>query len=359
MLQALGKQGAVGDTKCPGYITLPVGAGEVIFVPFHLFPATPDLPILEEVLKLAAHVRVGEVGGRKAAVCLSGSTIMLRDVLSVGDIDFCEYVPATIPATELAETLRRQIVSQDARYCTVSIRLKAPNGKSDELRFVEVKHGSTFTQEQLNVLCQFIALAYNGKTAHVMHTSFAGVTEVTNWLIIFRDPLESDPASRLSFVHQEASLGIFGRRPLHTLESLAAYLNFLRIEIAKYALSNPVKALKRAIPWLRLFQADDLRVELLQMAYRHEALQAASVLSKIDLLKKYDGFKNLKPEFQSLLVSLKGEVESAGRQIVAGTQGLEAGLQNRILAFGQAASSNGEASLWHRILSLANQAKES
>ena len=355
-LQALGKNGASADSNCAGYVTLaiPGQPNSVLSIPFHLIPATPEIPILEEILELAARIRFAEVGGRQASICLSGSAVMLKDVLSVGDIDFCEYIPTAIPTAIMADAFLQRVVSNDSRHCTVSLRIQSSQGSSDELRFIDVKHGDSFTEEHLNLLHSLISKARNGKTSDIVRSKFAGVTEVTNWLILFNDPLEADPASRLSFAHQEASLGIFGRRPLHTLESLAAYLNFLRIEIANQALKNPVKALKRALPWLRLFQADDLRIELLNMSQRHDATLCASLLSKLELLDKYDELENLRPELAELIDDLDSEINASSRTI-APNGNMEYVLQGRIAQFGQELNQpDVRGSLLSRILSIAD-----
>jgi|GEM_PF-6238651 len=354
-LQALGKPNAKADPDYPGYVEMkiPDFVGESLYVPFHLVPATPDLPVLNEVMSLAARVRVGEVDGRRAAICLSGSTVILKDVLRVGDVDFCEYIPAEVPADSLANAFREQVMSRDTRYCTVSIRMTV-KGQADELKFVEASSSSGFTNKQIEPLCRLISMAQNGKTSHVIGTGFAGVTEVTNWLVMFTAPLENDPASRLSFAHQEAAMNSFGRRSLHILETLSAYLNFLGSEIKKYARNQPVKALKRAIPWLRLFCNDDLRSELLQRALDAGVLARAAVLAKMELVEKYDGKTGLRTDLTELLDALQEEVNDEVQLLTGDAVDPKGTLRKVLQTFGQDfAAEDGRPSLLKRILSLA------
>jgi hypothetical protein len=329
-------------------------------VPFHLFPALPDLDVLNEIMELAGHIRLGKVNGRDTVLCLSGSTVILKDVLRVGDVDFCEYISADTPAGDLADSFCRQVVSQDVRYCTVSIRTKAISGDLDELQYWDIKHTKAFTSDQLEAVSELVERGRNVKTAHVAETRFAGVTEVTNWAIRFQAPLERDPISRLSFAHQEAPLGIFARRPLHSLEALVAYIHFLRSEIEKYATVNPVKALKRAIPWLRLFSSDDLRAELIEMAGRHNAIESATALAKLELLKRYEVMDDLRPSLKGMLESLRGEIQRAERLAEGSDQDLGRNAQNRIEIFGHDLAGligpwSGKSPLLQRILSLAGK----
>jgi len=213
---------------------------------------------------------------------------------------------------------------------------------------------------QLEAVSELVERGRNVKTAHVAETRFAGVTEVTNWAIRFQAPLERDPISRLSFAHQEAPLGIFARRPLHSLEALVAYIHFLRSEIEKYATVNPVKALKRAIPWLRLFSSDDLRAELIEMAGRHNAIESATALAKLELLKRYEVMDDLRPSLKGMLESLRGEIQRAERLAEGSDQDLGRNAQNRIEIFGHDLAGligpwSGKSPLLQRILSLAGK----
>jgi hypothetical protein len=201
-------------------------------MPFHLAPANPDLEILREILKLASKIVVGKVAGQPATICVSGSALILKDVINVSDLDFCEYIPATVPPSAMARVIADQVRTNDLRHCAAFVRVNAPGGR-DELCFISLMPPAAFTPKQLEKLVKLLEHSKNGQLFHLTETSFAGITEATNWLIIYQAPLEKDPVSALSFAHQEAALGIYGRRPLHTLEAIATYVNFLRSEIEK------------------------------------------------------------------------------------------------------------------------------
>jgi hypothetical protein len=357
-IQSFNREGARAESEHPGYVSV-VGSvphTRPVYFPFHLIPATPDYPILEELMSLGQQLALNRVAGHDTSICLSGSTVMLKDVVRVGDIDFCEYIPAAVPAAAVAEAFRDQVESADPRYCTVSIRTRTAEQGLAELNYCRVTAKQQFSEEQLELLSRLIARTRNFKTAHVVEVNFAGVMEATNWAIVFQTPLESDPISALSFAHQEAALGNFVRRPLHTVEALAAYLNFLRADMQKHAQSKPVKALKRAISWLRLFDHDDLRLELLQLADSFRALEYAALLSKISLLKQYRDMEDLRPEIVELLDALEEEIQQS--ETAGNTGEIEPFLEQQIAAFGQsftgaAVSAPDKPSLLERILSLA------
>jgi hypothetical protein len=359
-LQSFNRTGVSADFDTPGYlsITLPAASGRPVYFPFHLMPAAPEFPVLDEVIAVADRVVLNRVQGQETAVCLSGSTVVLKDVIRVGDIDFCEYIPAHVPASALAKAFRDQVVATDPRYCTISIRMRKSTKAVDEQNYCEIRTGEQFSDQQLDLVSKLVGSGRNIKTTHLVGTQFAGVTEATNWAIIFQPPLEHDPIAGLSFAHQEAALGTFARRPLHTVEALAAYLNFLRADMQKHIQSNPVKAVKRAIAWLRLFGHDDLRLELLQVAHSFRALECAALLSKIKLLDQYRRMKNLRPEIVKLVDALAEEIQEQGDQLATGEGDLKTFLEDRIAAFGKSLLGAGipnpaNPSLLSRILSLA------
>jgi hypothetical protein len=233
-LHSWGRPGWKADEEYPGYIRIPLAenSDSVICMPFHLAPANPDLEILREILKLASKIVVGKVAGQPATICVSGSALILKDVINVSDLDFCEYIPATVPPSAMARVIADQVRTNDLRHCAAFVRVNAPGGR-DELCFISLMPPAAFTPKQLEKLVKLLEHSKNGQLFHLTETSFAGITEATNWLIIYQAPLEKDPVSALSFAHQEAALGIYGRRPLHTLEAIATYVNFLRSEIEK------------------------------------------------------------------------------------------------------------------------------
>lgn len=370
-IQAFNRSGVRAEPDSPGWVSVIQSAypARPIYFPFHLIPAAPDETVLDELMSLGERLALNRVGDHETSICLSGSVVVLKDVTRVGDIDFCEYIPAVVPPRSVAEAFREQVEGDDSRYCTVAIRTRTAGQGSDELNYVKVRADQQFSEQQLDVLSKLIHRARNFKTTHLVALNFSGVMEATNWAIVFQTPLEGDPISGLSFAHQEAALGTFVRRPLHTAEALAAYLNFLRAEMQKHARSNPVKALKRAIAWLRLFGHDDLRLELLQLADSFRALDYAALLSKIELLKQYRAMDDLRPEISGLVDQLEQEIQ---QQDVTYHTAMPSGLpmdlgivdkvklflENRIAAFGESLvgaglSSSGKPSLLNRIVSLA------
>ena len=356
-IQTFNRSSVRAEPNSPGYVSVIRSAppARPIYFPFHLIPSAPDETVLDELMSLGERLALNRVGDHETSICLSGSTLMLQDVLRVGDIDFCEYIPAVVPANSVAEAFREQVEGTDPRRCTVSIRTRTAGQGVDELNYIKVRADQQLSEPQLEALSKLIHRARNFKTSHLVRLDFSGVTEATNWAIVFQTPLEGDPISGLSFAHQEAALGTFVRRPLHTAEALAAYLNFLRVEMQKHAESNPVRAAKRAIAWLRLFNHDDLRLELLQLANSFRAFHYAALLSKMELLEQYRAMDDLRPEINGLVDQLEQEVQQETAHYVGEVELL---LNKRIAAFGQSLvgagrSSLGKPSLLDRIVSLA------
>jgi hypothetical protein len=354
-LHAWSRPGWQADAEYPGYIRIPLAEASdaVICMPFHLAPANPDLEILQEILKLAAKIVLGQVAGRPATICLGGSTLILKDVVQVGGLDFCEYIPASVPPSVLARALEDQIRAHDLRHCAAYARVKVPGGR-DELYYVSLMPAAAFTPHELEKLVHLLEQSQNGQLFHLTQTSFAGITEATNWLIIYQPPLEDDPRSALSFAHQEAALGIYGRRPLHTLEAIATYVNFLRSEIRQHAASNPVKAYQRAIPWLRLFGAGAMVDRLNQLARQHRATQAAALLAKKKLHEKYARSANPSPQFKNLVTGLEEEIRRTTESLLGpGPEATEM-LEQMVGNFGRACAASPE-KLWQQIVSLADR----
>ena len=72
--------------------------------------------VLDELMSLGERLALNRVGDHQTSICLSGSTVMLKDVMRVGDIDFCEYIPAVVPPGSVAEAFRDQVEGTDPRH---------------------------------------------------------------------------------------------------------------------------------------------------------------------------------------------------------------------------------------------------
>ncbi|QIF00200.1 hypothetical protein G5S37_01230 [Roseimicrobium sp. ORNL1] len=346
------------DAENAGYVCVGTHRRK-IHVPFHLVPALPDLPILEEAIQLSEQICLGAVGKNKAMICLSGSTLLLGDVCRNGDIDFCEYIPPEVDAETLAKSFQKQIKSAPSKHYVLGVRTNAQTGETfGELKFWRYKPKDVSSEYEQKCAVRLFAAARNAKTTHLMATQFSGVTEVTNWVIILQERVERDPASRLSFAHQEAGLGLYSKRPLHTLEALATYLNFLRNEIERYAEVNPVKAVKRAVPWLRLYGAGDLLDELLSIVRNHRAADCAAALSKFELLTEYLKIENVHPALGRLLERLRIEAQELADELIGySAQDPQLALQEKLRKFGHALAATkpgkNSASILDKILALA------
>jgi hypothetical protein len=299
------------DPDYPGYVQIQIGsqAGKSIHVPFHL--ATENADIWDEVAGLAGRICIGEVNGRKAAICLSGSTVIWSDFQAVGDIDFCEYVPTDVDPDAVADAFLRQVQSTAPDFFSLSLQLKRPElNQNKKLDFIYRMPNPNDVRESVRAL---VTIARNGKTSQLVETSFAGVTEMSNWLI-FHDPLdlEADPTSGKSFAFQEASIGTPGRRKLSAVKLLTAYMVFLRNELAAHAQKNPGKYIKRAVPWLRLFGAVELQDDLLELASKYNVPHTTCLLAKLAAYEEYAGKPGMDARLQNLLSKLEAELTASG-----------------------------------------------
>lgn len=207
-----------------------------------------------------------------------------------------------------------------------------------------------------------MASALNGKASFVAATKFAGVTEITNWLIFYQDALETGPAAQLSFASQEASLGLWPGRPLHLFASVGAYLQFLRGQIERHARTDPVKAVKRAIPWLRLFGEATLLDDLLDRMRAEGAFACAGALARIELRARHaappacgapKGWARMLRQLEDEIETLAAE--ALGRRVPADR--IERTLTLRLRAITKRLDDKGAAeSLWTRILAVAQTA---
>ncbi len=267
----------------PGYIHLAVGE-TALQVPFHLVPGLPDSEVLGELAALSQDIRTGDPDG---IICLSGSTLLMRDFARIGDIDFCEYVPAHRHRNAMFEAFRRILAKSSGSRFAISVRSR--NSPADSFEdFDVVNRGGRLDDEQMLSIAATMEEACNGKATFLANTRFAGMIEVSNWIVFHsRDPDDDPLAFQLSFAFQEAAIGLRSRRSLHLFDSLVAYLVFLFGEIGKYRDSDPVKAVKRAVPLLRLFGEGALADRLLRTARAHRAFACAAALARAEVHARY------------------------------------------------------------------------
>ena len=77
------------DEDQPGYVVFRVGELRV-FVPFFFANIFPHGEVLRAMCDLGARLRIGS----DSVICVSGSACQVGLGLPVGDLDFCEYLPA-------------------------------------------------------------------------------------------------------------------------------------------------------------------------------------------------------------------------------------------------------------------------
>lgn len=333
--------------QAPGYIHLPVG-GTALQIPFHLVPGLPDSAVLDELAALSQDIRTGDSDG---IVCISGSTLLMRDFVRIGDIDFCEYIPAYRQRNAMFQAFRRILGKSSGSRFAVSIRSrKSPTDSFDD--FEVMNRSGRLDEEQLLSIAAAMEEACNGKATFLAQTRFAGMIEVSNWIIFHsRDPDDDPLAFQLSFAFQEAAIGLRSRRSLHLFDSLAAYLVFLFGEVEKYRQTDPVKAAKRAVPLLRLFGEGELVERLLRTAREQRAFLCAAALARAEVHARHLPL--------GLPAGLMAALEADARQLAGEALGIAGGdrlpadatalLEQALGRFKESADA-----IWPEILSLAD-----
>jgi hypothetical protein len=225
----------------PGYLLRQVENVE-IRVPLHLFDDVPPDDVVDELLRLAAAMRIE--GG---VICLSGSCAVYGALHAVADCDFCEYLRGnTADTVRLATQAAVDLASADL------VPLKVMGWGEKSWILLRPWPKPAVTDDRADTTRTIMAY-YFGRT------KFAGDVEVTKLMIPLDDDGEDARAS--SFPAQElplASIEGWVPRSLFEPREIAAYAVFLHGQIKKYETSNVAKALKRAFSLARvLFLADE------------------------------------------------------------------------------------------------------
>lgn len=348
-VRAVEQPGRRTDPDHPGFVIAEL-AGSEIFVPFHLIPGLPKPEILQEALELSRQVCFG---GPAATICLSGSTLLLGDIQHVGDVDFCEYHPRTRDEAVLKAGFRRLIERSGRTRFLVALRLRP--GPEVPFAHMEITNPrGDLSNDAWEAVAEAMKEARNGQACFVAETRFAGVVEVTNWLIFHDGAVESDPIATLSFAFQEAPLGLYAGRSLGLFDSLAAYLRFLVGQVARYSDDEPVKAAKRAIPLLRMFGEAELIEELRGLAADSRAFVCAAALARVELLRRYGTMSDpglplarLKTDAEALAK------EAAGRDVPFDE--IQPLMESMLREFARRLKDTSERPIWSRILAVAQK----
>lgn len=343
------------DEEHPGYVRVRVSELEV-YVPFHLVPALPEHHLLLEAIELSRKIRLGADG----MICLSGSTLLLKDLTCVGDVDFCEYIPQFADhghsQAALSDLLQRNAPFH--RFAKLKLKSDA-GGESAHDIASNFAYGSPPAPSLLAGIVPHLARARNGKTAFLSKTTLAGATEVTSCLLFYRGTsVDDDPVARLSFASQEAPLNAPPRRALFHAEPLGRYIDFLLRDMREQAdkKQDPVKATKRAIPLLRLFGETALLDELLIHAQVLQAFPCASVLARLEL---HDRFIHI-PSMAPLLQHVHADAMQMAHELFGSSHSLadlKSLISQQLQQFASLLSHYPGGSIWERISRVAVQAQ--
>lgn len=231
----------------PGYLVKPM-RGRNYYVPFNLASMFPEGKMLDEIDDLLMACRLDKSGD----ICLSGSATFLGKLISITDLDFCEYYFDDLETAKVR-------LGEKSRDELLPCLLRVKSGEhvehrpfSDLVLFLErVKLHIDSETEFEQVKLDYVAAP----------ASF-GPIAVTN-LILSTDIQSAAPRNaNSSFQYQEIVICEQTRRPhrsLKSAEDLGRYMNWLRDECRKLIEAGAkdlpasgkdlVKALKRALSW--------------------------------------------------------------------------------------------------------------
>lgn len=237
-------EGWAADDENPGYL-ISEKKGVEIRVPWNLMPDFGS-DESDAMIGLAQRLK----SGQDTVICLSGSGAIRQAFSHIGDLDFCEYVRGT----GFTRVVKKAAVLEDEDLICWGIKsLKT---------FPPVPSQSVLTRPwrpnpvKDETFLEVAAKTYVGKCDYLADTSFEGVIEVTNVVLVLGHPDAGDRAVQHSFPAQEAPLvgsGGWLPRSLTRPEAIGNYVRFLLEQARFYLEEGPVaKAVKRAFSLARL-----------------------------------------------------------------------------------------------------------
>ena len=114
------------DEQNPGYM-IRIDPPIIMRAPYHLVCAFPSETSLDAIWHLSRNVKTLPT----SVLCLSGSAAILKSSVSIGDIDFCEYVVGAPEDIAMALTSKLQGV-QDLMFKCLRIGTGSVNQANDE-----------------------------------------------------------------------------------------------------------------------------------------------------------------------------------------------------------------------------------
>lgn len=237
------------DDNQPGYVVFRVDELRV-FVPFFVANVFPHGEILKAICELGAQLQIGT----DSVICVSGSACQLGLGLPIGDLDFCEYLPAG--DARIADRFLSRLF--DLSQQALCFRLTLGEDK------VWVRPWPTDLAAGGPAIATELRTAMTGagfrQCAFVADVPSLGILEATNVVVLLDyAALESLEANR-SFAAQEAPLAreSWTPRELTSPLALGAYVIWLidsAYSLCDQSQSEPraaVKAVRRAFSATRL-----------------------------------------------------------------------------------------------------------
>lgn len=251
------------DDENPGYIILKF-KDDILRIPFQMASFAPDKQVLESLCNLGRRIQCA----KGSTPALSGSALMHKAFLAVGDLDFCEYIP--IRDEYLSNEKLDDLIALNNDLYFINVRFGQKEFKRPWKQ--ALKHDTVFSlikTKSMKGFCHFVA-----------EPSGFQAVEVTNCFLRIDPDRPDEGAGTKSFSMQEAPIGDWVPRALTAPIELANYVSFLVESIKNQRQGNPVKAMKRAFSLSRVMMIDDITDGLMELSDETGFVELASAKAR-------------------------------------------------------------------------------
>lgn len=224
----------------------------------------------------------------KSTICLSGSAAVYSSVETVGDLDFCEYLPAAQSpkaakrSSVLSLALRKaaKLEKNDLLCYRIKVFEKSSQGRHS------VEKERPWRQGEIAKLDTFSGAA---KLDYLAQIKFEGTLEATNMVLCIDPKHPNDAAAKRSFAQQELPIGAWVPRALHSALPLGHYVNWLARESRDLlAARQPklAKTWKRCFSLARVLFLEEQAEALLDLPDKHVWMQVSKLIARWEIVKE-------------------------------------------------------------------------
>ncbi|WP_316166820.1 MULTISPECIES: hypothetical protein [unclassified Bradyrhizobium] len=242
------------DKEHAGYL-IKFAPPMIFRVPYHVLPTFPTGRELDALWNLSRIVR----SSSNSTISISGSNVLRKLFDVVGDVDFCEYLPAR-DIGDVSKLRSNMLGTQQIVCLTLTLGCERWRYPWDENSPTEEYFARTI--DPRNKDRSFIKADYLGEIDEI------GVSEISNLIIAIDENGNSASKSR-TFAAQEAPLVPIDRLPnqMNDPAELGRYIDWLSSTIRSHAAEGDMrKCLKRCASLSRILFLPDVTDEISELA---------------------------------------------------------------------------------------------